>query len=177
MAAEKMIAAFEKLPIQEQNDFLAACTEIYQKNSYAREAEEIKSNLFFINKYYKREIDTYILDQRVTKYYKVISPFASNTYRVSMLSFPSVPKMSLLTSFSLASGLNKLDGKIDLDSFKVEDVWVRTTRNPDNTNASLFSHFKEISKEEWEEAFDNHCKVLKDLRHKYENEEVFLKQK
>ena len=122
----------------------------------------------WVGKYFIREGYPCILDslsmiqtKPIKTYYKVISAQMENEYRVGVFCFEEYP------IFNLKSKLRKnyitedlLFKKGSLKSFWVDTIMIKT----------LEKTVKEISKEEWERAFDKHCKCLKNMEFKDENE-------
>lgn len=103
----------------------------------------------------------------IYKYYKCISEYANNKYKVNFLIFKSLPVVNIERFFS-KSGYPIDCYKVDLYSFYVDDILV------DGSFYALQEWREmqrgEITKEEWEEAFDIHCKALKKIGDKSEKE-------
>lgn len=101
----------------------------------------------------------------IYKYYKCISEYANNKCRASFLIFKSLPVVSIEKILSKSS--YTIDHyKVDLYSFYIDDILV------DGSFYALQEWREmqrgEITKEEWEEAFNIHCKALKKIGDKSE---------
>ncbi len=92
----------------------------------------------------------------IYKYVKIINVRANNIYRISTLTFPEKPLYSFTPHlFRHVCYDDGLVGTFDLYSFSIEDLMIDKILNNPNC--------KEISEQEWEEAFDRHCELLKDM--------------
>lgn len=103
----------------------------------------------------------------IYKYYKCISEYANNECRVSFLIFKSLPVVSIETILSKSSYTYD-HYKVDLYSFYIDDILV---------NGSFYALQEwremqrgEITRKEWEQAFNIHCKALKKIGDKNEKE-------
>lgn len=103
----------------------------------------------------------------IYKYYKCISEYANNECRASFLIFKSLPVVNIERFFS-KSGYPIDFYKVDLYSFYIDDILV---------NGSFYALQEwremqrgEITRKEWEQAFNIHCKALKKIGDKSEKE-------
>jgi len=103
----------------------------------------------------------------IYKYYKCISEYANNECRASFLIFKTLPIVDI-TKILSKSGYTIDHYKVDLYSFYIDDILV---------NGGFYASEEwremqkgEITKEEWEQAFDVHCKALKKVGDKSEKE-------
>lgn len=121
----------------------------------------LRENKYLENKYYKTimSLEGKNVNHKykfIHKYIKIINVRSTNMYRISALTFPEKPLYSFEPNlFRYASCDDELTGTFDFYSFKIENLIIeKLFKNP---------NYKEISEQEWEEAFDRHCELLKDM--------------
>lgn len=92
-----------------------------------------------------------------TRYYKIVSEYASSENRVSVFTFYDWPRYEYIYSYKYATQMDHyLDaGKFNLFSFGLDTVLITDILN---------ERMKEISISEYNTAFDAHCKALKEMK-------------
>ena len=122
----------------------------------------LRGHKYLENKYYKMlmSLEHKNINHKykfIYKYVKIINVRSINVYKVSALTFPEKPLYSFEPNmFRYASCDDELTGLFDLYSFKIENLMI---------DDKILNNFncKEISEQEWEEAFDKHCELLKNM--------------
>lgn len=127
-------------------------------NKFAAEYQaRVKYNRQFVGKCYRREVESTWFKTKTVYYYKCISEYGKNELCASFLRFPEEPYLHISHNAT-----KKYSTYIaDLFTFSLDDIMVSGTTEILNF---LDNTMKEISEEEWNLAFDKHCKLLKELR-------------
>ena len=132
----------QTLQIMEEN------TQAYSGKTYRRVINFNSVNLDDIN--LNRDIA-----KRIVRYYKIVSGYSENEFRVECLVFDEEPIAELKERWYERRGYQ---GNFDWTFSKLhtESVMIK--------NIKKSYGFEEISNEEWEEAFDRYCKKVKELK-------------
>lgn len=105
---------------------------------------------------HKKYVGKYFKHKESDRYYKVISQFASNRYRFTCLVFDLNEN---ILSFNIPSTMHSdrfPEIESDIDLFNLEDVFAFSE------NSSFFKCTKEITKDEFENAFNTKVLMLLD---------------
>ena len=160
MIDKNNLIKYTKKELIELIDSAQACL---NKHLAAEYQDHLKYNRQFIGKCYRREIEHAWTGKKIIYYYKCVSEYGDNELRVSFLQFPEEPDLYISND-----NLKKYSTyRVDLFTFSLGDIMVNGTESLNFLNNTM----EEISEEEWNLAFDKHCKLLKEIGNKnYEND-------
>ena len=157
-ADAKYIKQFQQL----DNKELCRIRELINKISAIRYKKKViqtfkQNDQVYTGKTYRRaKISPWGLKKEIL-YYKIISAYGENEYRVTCLVFPESPE------YKYNEQLNKFYG------FTGEGYWKLNTFYLDSIMISSIDEergFEEITNEEWKTAFNKHINTLKELEAK-----------
>ena len=120
--------------------------------SQTRLLQQIKANQYYVNQCF--------YDTKKQYYYKIISPFSPSEFQVSVFQFPKKPSYTFEHQMHLHRHYGDLiNGKFELLSFEI---------NTRPIKFFSYKNMKRITEEEYNTAFDEHCKFLKKINYEIE---------
>ena len=132
------IISLENLPTKELEEIIETIVQIRQDRIKERVKQQLELNKAYLHKCFYNFFNN--------SYYKIISEKGNNENQVTALIFGEIPIFSF-------TGIES--GYWTLKTFTVESVSIEKLCDK--------KFFKEIEKEAWEEAFEVHIRVLKEI--------------